>query len=186
MPVPVLHRSQALVLAIDLQERLAAAMDPATLPSLRRNAVMLLEGAKALGVPVLASEQYPRGLGPTLPDVAAALPVETRPLEKLAFSCWAEPTLRAALEATGRRQAILCGIEAHVCVFQTARDLAAAGFQVFLPVDAVSSRTPGNATIGLDLARTAGAVLTSVEAVLFDLLGSAADPAFRAVSRLVK
>ena len=181
-----LSRTDALVLAIDLQERLAAAMEPTALAAFRKNAAILLEGAKALGVPVLVSEQYPKGLGPTLPDVAAALPPGTRPFEKTAFSCAADPALADAVRAAGRRQVVVLGMEAHVCVFQTVRDLVAAGHQVFVPVDAVLSRTTQNLGVGLDLARAEGAVLTSVEAALFDLLGHAGDPAFRTVSRLVK
>lgn len=175
-----------LVLAIDLQERLAAAMEPTALAALRRNAVILLEGAKALGVPVIVTEQYPRGLGPTLPDIAATLPPGTRAHEKTAFSCLDDPAIREALNATGRRQVIVLGMEAHVCVFQTSRDLVAAGFEAYVAVDAVLSRTVGNTQVGLDLARGAGATLTSVESALFDLLGAAGGDAFRAVSRLVR
>lgn len=181
-----LSRDRTLILAIDLQERLAAAMPPVELAALRRNALILLEGAKVLDVPVIVSEQYPRGLGPTLPDVRAALAPSTPVLEKTAFSCLADDGLCAALAASGRRQIVVLGMEAHVCVYQTARDLVAAGYAVHVVVDAVLSRTTANTQIGLDLARGAGAVSTSVEAVLFDLLERAGGDAFKAVSRLVK
>lgn len=180
--------NDALLLVVDVQERLAAAMPEEAMGRASRAVVTLLHGARHLGVPALATEQYPRGLGPTLPAVRealAALP-GAAVIEKVDFSCQQAKEAAAALRAAGRRQIIVCGMEAHVCVYQTARDLIAAGQQVFVPQDAVISRTVENREVGLRLIERAGGVITSTEAVLFDLLGAAGTPAFKAISALVK
>lgn len=181
-----LDRSRTALLVVDLQEKLAAAMDPAAMERVQRNVVALVEGAKALGVPLVVTEQYPQGIGPTLPAIRAALPEGTQAIEKVDFSCAAVPAVQAELERLGRDQLIVAGMEAHICVFQTVRDLAAAGRQVFVPHDAVLSRVDENRRVGLDLAQRAGAVVTSTETVLFDLLGKAGTPEFKLVSRLIK
>jgi len=144
----------------------------------------LVEGAKSLGVPILWAEQNPRGLGPTEPALAAAIP--GRPLAKTTFSCLGDAEFRRRLSELSRRQAILCGIEAHVCVSQTALDLLEQGYAVHVAADAVSSRTPENRQIGLDRVRSGGGVITSVEMCLFEMLGGAEGPAFREVLALVK
>jgi nicotinamidase-related amidase len=141
----------------------------------------LIEGAEALGVPIVVTEQYPKGLGETAPEVAEHLPEGTEPLEKVRFS---------AAEADGfdlgrRDQALVCGIESHVCVSQTAIDLLEAGVEVQVPLDGVSSRTEENKRVGLHKMERAGAVLTSVEAALFELLGGAATDEFKRVQRLI-
>jgi nicotinamidase-related amidase len=133
---------------------------------------------------VIATEQYPKGLGPTIAPLRERL--EAPPLEKVEFSAFANEGARAALLAGGARSIILGGVEAHVCVYQTARDLLAEGFQVFIPREAVLSRTAQNAQVGLALCERAGAVITSVEAVLFELVGSAADKSFKEISRLIR
>jgi nicotinamidase-related amidase len=180
--------NDALLLVVDMQERLAAAMPEEGLGRVTRSVVTLVNGARHLSVPALATEQYPRGLGPTLPAVREALAAHLGApvIEKLAFSCQQSKEVAAALRAAGRRQIIVCGMETHVCVYQTARDLIAAGLQVFVPQDAVLSRTAENRDVGLRLIERAGGVITSTEAVLFDLLGAAGTPAFKAISALVK
>lgn len=174
------------LLVVDVQEKLCGAMPPAARAAVEANARILIEGAKLLGLPVFVSEQYPRGLGPTLASLTAALPAGVRPFEKATFSCAQVPSFVEALAATGRRQLVLCGMETHVCVFQTARELARGGVDVHVASDAVCSRTEANRATGLSLLERAGATLSSTEAVLFDLLGSAANPAFKAISALVK
>ncbi len=178
-----LERDRAVVLVVDVQERLLAAMPEGARAPLLRATQALVEGAKQLKVPVLATEQYPKGLGPTVPALRDALP--GAPHEKLDFSCAAVPAVKDAL-GSGPRQVVLCGMETHVCVFQTARDLAALGHQVFVAEDAVASRTEANRRVGLSLMERGGAIVTSTEAVLFDLLGRAGTPEFKAVSALVK
>lgn len=179
-----LDASSSLVLVVDVQERLAAAMDPEALAAMERACVTLIRGASLLSVPVMATEQYPQGLGPTRPGLREVLPSPA--LEKRHFSCWAADDVRAAVEATGRKQIVICGMEAHVCVFQTVRDLAMAGYQPFVVSDAVLSRNQANRQLGLSLMRDAGAVVTAVEVVLFDWMGTAGHPSFKSVSKLVR
>lgn len=183
-PSPKLDRTRAAVLIVDVQERLTPAMPAEPLARLVKYAKALIGAAAELGLPVLATEQYPRGLGATLPELKAVLPAP--PLEKSHFSCGADPAFAAALEATGRRQVIIAGMETHVCVFQTARDLAARGYEVHVCADAVTSRTDEHRRVGLDLCREAGAVITTAETAIFDLLHQAGTPEFKKVAPLVK
>lgn len=168
---------------IDVQDKLARAMHDRE--RLLDNCRRALACMQALGVPVVWSEQVPEKLGPTLPELAALLPGAT-PIRKHTFSCCGEAAFNAAVEALKRSRAIVAGIEAHVCVYQTAADLFARGYHVELLADAVSSRTPGNRTIGLDRARSAGCSVSSVETAVFELLRTSEHPAFRDVSRILK
>ncbi|HET9753501.1 MAG TPA: hydrolase [Myxococcales bacterium] len=179
-----LHRGDAFLLVVDVQERLATAMPGAALADLEKNVAVLIRAARRLGLPVVATEQYPKGLGHTVPALRELLP--EAPMEKLEFSCAAAKPVARRIAATGRKQAIVAGMEAHVCVFQTVRDLLAGGFSVFLAQDAVISRSDGNRAVGLRLCEKAGATLTSTEAVLFDLLGVAGTPEFKELAPLIK
>ncbi|MDY0001118.1 MAG: isochorismatase family protein [Polyangia bacterium] len=186
-----LHRARAALLVIDVQARLCTAMNPDRLRRVRQNTVILVEGAKALGLPVFVTEQYPKGIGPTVEDVAAALPPGQRIFEKLTFSCAGVPELMEALDAlaaSGRDQLLVAGMETHVCVFQTVRDLLLTDppRAVFAVEDAMISRTEENHAVGLELMARAGAVRTSAEAALFDLLGQAGTAEFKKVSKLIK
>jgi nicotinamidase-related amidase len=178
-----LERSRTAIVVVDVQERLCPAMPPDGLARLVKYVKALAGCARTLGLPVLLTEQYPKGLGRTLPELREVLPA---PLEKLHSSCGADPAFDAALAATGRRQVVLAGMEAHVCVFQTARDLVAAGHEVFVCADAVTSRTEEHRQVGLDLCREAGAVVTTAETAIFDLLHQCATPEFKAVAPLVR
>ncbi len=182
----VLVPADAALLVIDVQERLAGAMQPEAMTRAARSIAALIEGAKLLGLPVVLTEQYKKGLGPTVEAVRAALPPGTVPIEKMEFSCVAAPAARARLLALGRKQVIACGMETHICVFQTVRDLLREGFSPFVPQDAVVSRSPDNHRVGLSLMDRAGAVITSTETVLFDLLGKAGTAEFKAISALIK
>lgn len=181
-----LNRGTALLLVIDVQERLAAAMPQDAMARVARATQTLVRGAGVLGVPVILTEQYPKGLGRTLASVGEALPGSARVFEKTSFSCWDSPEVHRAIHGAHRNQVIVCGMETHVCVYQTVRDLALEGFETLVAVDAVLSRTDENKAIGLGMMAGAGAVLGSVEAVLFDLLGQAGTPEFKAISQLVK
>jgi nicotinamidase-related amidase len=141
----------------------------------------LVEGAEAIGIPIVLSEQYPQGLGETAPEVAEHLPDGTEPLEKLSFSA-AEAD---GFDLGGRNQALVCGIETHVCVNQTVLDLLDQGVEVQVAEDAVGSRSEENKRIGLQKMERAGAVLTSVETALFELLGQAGTEEFKRVQRLI-
>jgi nicotinamidase-related amidase len=175
------------ILVVDVQERLCRAMPEARLCDLERSARILLGAARELAIRVLATEQYPRGLGPTLPALAELLDkAGARRFEKLSFSACAADGFRDALDASGPRSVVLIGMEAHVCVFQTARDLAAAGYAVHVPVDGVSSRRDDHREIGIALCQRAGAFATTSETVLFDWLGGAGTDVFRRLSPLVK
>lgn len=178
-----LDRSRAALLVIDIQERLAAVMPKEAFAAALKNMVRWVEGAKVLGVPVLWTEQYVKGLGPTVPELKAVLSPLALPVEKLSFTCLTEPIL-AGLE--GKTQVICVGMETHICVFQTVRDLEERGVRAFVAEDAVISRTAENKTVGLDLMRTAGATITSTEAGLFDLTQRAGTDEFKAISKLVK
>jgi nicotinamidase-related amidase len=179
-----LDRANALLLVVDVQERLFKAMPEAGQAPLVKNLEILIKAARRMDLPVVTSEQYPKGLGPTLASLRELLP--EAPMEKLEFSCGgAKPIARKILQS-GRRQIIVAGMETHVCVYQTVRDLSRAGFTVFVPRDAVLSRTAENRETGLSLCDKAGAVLTSTEATVFDLLGVAGTPEFKELSALLK
>jgi nicotinamidase-related amidase len=171
------------LVVVDVQGRLAEAMDGSAelLTALDR----LIRGARRLEVPVIVTEQIPSKLGPTRPELAGAIEGLT-PISKVAFSCAGERAFMDALAALRRPRVALCGIEAHVCVYQTARDLLAAGYAVEVVADAVSSRSARNREITLARMRDEGAHWTSVEQALMDWLGSAADPRFRDMLALIK
>lgn len=172
------------ILLIDWQERLYGAMPPTVGEANTRNASHLLTLAGRLGLPVVATEQYPKGLGPTLAPLARLL--EGPAIAKTTFSAMGHPPAADAIRAAGRRRWIVLGIEAHVCVFQTARDMVAAGYEVQVPRDAVLSRSEGNWRNGLELVRAAGGLVTNTETALFDLLGEAKGDDFKVVSRLIR
>ncbi|HZX66568.1 MAG TPA: isochorismatase family protein [Myxococcales bacterium] len=180
----VLDRETALLLVVDVQEKLARAMPPEAEARMEKNAAILIKAARRLGLPVVASEQYVKGLGPTVAAIRELLP--SPPIEKIEFSCANSKALAGEVEATGRRQVIAVGMESHVCVFQTVRDLVGRGFDVFVPKDAIVSRTEENRQVGLNLCEKAGAVVTSTETVLFDLLRTAGTPEFKDLSPLIR
>jgi nicotinamidase-related amidase len=141
----------------------------------------LIRGAEAIGIPIAITEQYPKGLGDTVPEVADALPDGVHPLEKLEFSA-AEAD---GFDLGGRDQALVCGIETHVCVNQTVLDLLGRGTETQVVEDAVGSRFEDSKRIGLQKMEQAGAVLTSVETALFELLGRAGTDEFKTVQKLI-
>jgi hypothetical protein len=141
----------------------------------------LIRGAGVLGVPVVVTEQYPKGLGKTVTEVAAHLPEDSEPIEKLCFSA----VDAEGFDLDGRDQALVCGIEAHVCVHQTVMGLLGQGVEVHLPRDAVGSRFEANKEVGLQRADDAGAIPTSVETALFELVGRAGTDEFKAVQKLI-
>lgn len=178
-----LDRDDAVLLVVDIQERLAVVM--AERERVVTNTGHLIAAAELLGVPVVLTEQYPKGLGPTVPEVRAALGAAPA-IEKLTFDCCGEPSFAPALEQTGRSTVIVCGMEAHICVLQTVLGLLASGLTVHVVADAVCSRNPLNAQTALALQRDAGAVVTCTETVLFQLLGRAGTPEFKAVQARIR
>jgi nicotinamidase-related amidase len=179
-----LNRQDTLILVIDMQERLAAAIPADALARAVKSARALVLTAREMGIPVLATEQYPSGLGPTLAALREVLP--TPPMPKIHFSCLADPAFKAALEKIGRRQIVVAGLEAHVCVYLSSYDLAGVGTDVFVCADAVASRTEEHRRVGLELCREGGAIVTTAETVIFDLLHQAGTPEFSRVLPFVK
>ena len=175
-----LSPTRAALLVIDIQERLAAAMPADAVDRVVKNTTILVEAARRLGLPIYASQQYPKGLGPTLPAIEAALAQapDVHRFDKVDFS--------AAALVPERDQWIACGMETHVCVYQTARGLVARGAQVHVPADAACSRTDESRRIGLELCARAGAIVTTTEACVFDLLERAGSDEFRALSKMMK
>lgn len=179
----LIDRNRSQMLLIDVQERLAPMM--AEIDNTTGRCEILLRGARDLGVPIVISEQYPKGLGRTLPKLADLAQANER-LEKVEFSCFANPELQKRLIETDRDQTIIAGIEAHVCVLQTVLEMAADGRKVFVVADAVTSRKTESKTIALRRMAMAGAEIVTSEMVLFEWLRSACAPEFRSLSRLIR
>jgi nicotinamidase-related amidase len=175
---------ESVLVVVDVQDRLAAVMEGRERVVQRTK--LLIEGAKILGLPIILTEQYPKGLGPTVSEIREVLPPEVRPVEKLHFSCCGEPAFMDALKKTGRTKVLLAGMETHICVLQTTLCLIAAGYTVHVVSDAVCSRKRSDYEVGLGIAREAGAVVTSAETVLFQLLKKAGTEEFKSISKLVK
>lgn len=172
---------------IDIQQRLGDAMPNKVLNRVLQNAVLLVRAAEAMNIPVLHTEQYPEGLGTTHPVVSAVLPKGTPTLHKTCFSCMGAPDFANAVAAhDARRQIVLVGMEAHVCVLQTALDLAALDYEVFVVEDAVCSRRLENYQNALDRLRDFGVGVVSAESVVFEWLGDSKHPQFKAVQALLR
>lgn len=177
------QRNKTIALCIDVQERL--------FPHIHNNAaveqriITLARGLRILDVPIIVTEQYSKGLGPTRAAVLEALG-DVQPIEKITFSCCGEPTVEAHLMSSGRHTIVVFGIETHVCVQQTVLDLLAQGNHVVVVADATSSRSEMDHTMALERMRHAGAIVTTVESILFELLERAGTDTFKQISQLVK
>lgn len=169
---------------IDMQVKLASVMPADALQSVVKNCSVLAQAAHLLGVPTMLTEQYPQGLGETIPEIKQHLP-NCKPVTKTAFSACGEPRFSQQLHRDNP-QIILAGMEAHICVLQTALSLLQAGKQVFVAEDAVISRNPANKANALARLRDAGCVISNTESVVFEWLGNANHEAFRAISKLIK
>jgi len=181
-----LAREGTALLIVDVQERLFPAMDAEHREEVMRNIKVLAAAARRLHLPVVVTEQYPKGLGHTLRELRETLGPEIQAVPKVSFSCWAAEDIRARLRAAGARRVILAGIEAHVCVLISALDLISEGLAVHVPADAVTSRTQGNWRLGTEQLRQGGAVVTSTETIVFQLLGQADTDDFREIARLIR
>jgi nicotinamidase-related amidase len=185
--VELLERSNTVLLVVDIQEKLAVAIEPELRAAAIRNACLMIEASSVLGIPIVVTEQYPSGLGPTHPDIIASLREKTFScFEKLTFSCMGQLPFRAALSAGGRKRVVITGMETHVCVYQTAVDLLNAGYSVTVLDDGVASRTMRNYQSGLNALRDAGCVVCSTESVVFQLLQVAGTPEFKKVLPFLK
>lgn len=175
--------ANTVLVAIDFQDRIFRVMHDKE--RLIQNVLRLIRGVQVLEMPVIVTEQYPAGLGPTLPEIAELLP-GVKPVEKRSFSCCDEERFRQVLEALNRKQVIIAGIEAHVCVYQTAMALLRLGYEVQVVVDCVSSRQLENKEVSLTRMNSTGISLTTMEMALFELLKVAQGEKFKQISNIVK
>ena len=180
-----LSPEDCLLLIVDAQERLMSAMSEDVRAQVVERILTLAEAASRLDFPVLVTEQYPKGLGPTVEAVAEKVP-GFAPIEKIAFSCCAEETFLPRLHETGRTKILLTGAETHVCCYQTALDLLENGFIVHAVADATCSRSKLNWRTGLSALERAGAIPATTEQVLFDLLRVAGTEDFKILSKLIR
>jgi nicotinamidase-related amidase len=184
MKVPeLLTIEKTALLVIDMQERLFPVMHEKE--KLLRSALKLIRGAQVLEIPIIMTEQYPKGLGPTLPEIKELLPA-VKPIEKVSFNCCDEEVFCRALEGLKRKQVLIAGIEAHICVYQTAMALARAGYEVQAVGDCIASREPENKLVALFKMGAAGISPTTMEMALFELLKVAKGDMFKQISSIVK
>jgi nicotinamidase-related amidase len=179
-----LRREDTALFVVDVQDKLMPFLFERE--RVVRNAVLLIEAAKVWGLPIVVTEQYPKGLGATLPEIQQALGAFYQPIEKLTFSGCGVPSAREAVQATDRKQWLIIGIESHVCVVQTVLDLLEMGLEVHVAADAVSSRAESNYRVGIERMRDAGAVITSAEMAIYEMLREAGTEEFRAILKLVR
>jgi isochorismate hydrolase len=180
-----IEREQAVLIVIDVQELLMKKMDPEIGKNVIQNIRTLLVFAKEMAIPILITEQYPKGLGKTVPEIKMELgPLP--PIEKVSFSCCGVKAFNDKLNQPARNQTILTGIETHVCVLQTANDLIQKGYEVYVVADAICSRRKLDWEIGLRWMEKKGAMISTTEIIAFQLLKEAGTEEFRGLSKLLK
>ena len=180
----LLHRASSRLLVVDVQEKLVVALSDASRERLIANCRFLVEGATLFGVPVVATEQYPKGLGSTVASLADLIAERPAKTQFSALECTGWGT--AAASSDDRFQVVVAGMESHVCVLQTVLDLLASGYQTFVVVDAIAGRRDLDHQVALERMANSGATLTTAEAVLFEWCESASAPEFKQLSALVK
>jgi nicotinamidase-related amidase len=180
---PILRREDTLLVVVDMQEPFLRGIHERG--KLLANVLLLMEAAQILALPVIATTQYAARMGAVIPEVAGKLSTAST-IDKMAFSCAGEPEFMKALAASGRRQIVLCGVETHICVSQTALDLAAQGYQVHVVADGVSARTLEQHKLGMERIRDCGGLPCAAEAAVYELLREAGSPEFKAILQLVK
>jgi nicotinamidase-related amidase len=173
-----------MLLVVDIQEKFAAAIND--FERVVERTGILIQACGQLGVPVVVSEQYPKGLGHTVPELSALLPPDATVLEKTAFGCGRDPQILAHLESLGRSQVMVCGLESHVCVNQTVHQLLAHAFQVHLIQDAIVARHQRDHKTALAKMQQSGAIPSGVEMALFELMADARHPSFKSLQSLIK
>jgi nicotinamidase-related amidase len=180
----LLHVDNTILVIVDMQEPfLRTLFEPERVIA---NVCALAQGANILRLPILATTQNGEKMGNVLPEIRRLLPPLLPPFDKLSFSCYAAPAFASEIQRSGRRQVLLCGVESHICVSQTAHELQDAGFQVHVVADAVSARSEANWRLGLEKMRQSGIFLSSVEMALYELLREAGTPEFREVLKIIK
>ncbi len=180
----LLHADQTVLIVVDMQEPFLRTIFERE--RVLQNVCALMRGAAVLRVPIISTTQYAEKMGEVVPEVKTLLPPLRPPFDKMAFSAYADSGFAAEMHRAGRKQALLCGVEAHICVSQTAHDLLAAGFHPHVAGDAVSSRSETNWRLGLDKMRQSGVALSSVETALYELLHEAGTPEFRDILKIIK
>jgi nicotinamidase-related amidase len=173
-----------MALVIDFQERLVPVIH--NNEELLHNTQILMKGLQTLGIPMLVTQQYTKGIGMTVPVLSEVLGEEFAYYDKITFSCAEDETILQKIEAAGKKNIIICGIEAHICVLQTVIDLIAKGYQVVLVENCVGSRKESDRQVGIKRAVAEGAILTSYESILFELTRVAGTEVFKSISRLIK
>ncbi|MCI0455069.1 MAG: hydrolase [Candidatus Dadabacteria bacterium] len=181
-----IKRDSISLLIIDMQEKLINAIPLDSRESTIRNSNILIETAKTLNIPIMLTEQYPKGLGLTIPEIKEAVGERFKPIEKLVFSCARSPEFKSTLKETRREEVLVCGIETHVCVLQTVLDLINHGYKIHVPADAVASRKEFDWKTGINLIDRAGATVGTTETFVFQLLERAGTEEFKKISKLIK
>ncbi len=179
-----LQRNECLLLCIDYQKKLLAKIDKAE--TITKNAIIMIRAAKVLGIPIIVTEQYPKGLGRTVKDIVEALGREYKPIEKNCFNCFGSPEFTTKLESTGHRCLLVMGIESHVCVIQTVLEALKRKYEVHLLEDTISSRTSENRRIAMDRMVREGAIPSSVEMTIYEILKTSESPEFKRILEFVK
>jgi nicotinamidase-related amidase len=179
----MLTTEKTVLIVIDVQGKLAQLMH--NREALFQNLQKIIKGIQVLKIPIIWVEQNPVGLGPTIPEISALMP-GIGPISKMCFSTCRNPEFMKALNATERKQILIVGIEAHICVYQTAIELLNLDYEVEIVTDGVSSRTPENRDVALTKMRDAGVGITSVEMALFELIGAAEGAQFKEIAKIVK
>lgn len=178
-----LEREKALLLIIDIQEKLFPYVEDQI--TLQKNASKLIDTAKLLDIPILVTEHYPKGLGRTISSLEGLLS-KAKKIEKTSFGCCGDEKFNEEVKKTGRKQVIICGIETHICVAQTALGLKLAGYEVYLSADAVSSRNLKDEQIAIERMRGEGIAISTTEAIMYELMRDASDPLFKEFLKIVK
>lgn len=189
LPVNMLHQhtlqlTQSALAIIDMQEAFRSKL--AHFTEIAEHIAIMVQGARLLGLPIIVTEQYPKGLGHTAPEIAAGLPESVEIIEKTSFSSCGAAQFQSQLESAGAKQVIVCGIEAHICVNQTVHDLLSKGFQVHLLTDCVASRNVSDRKAATRKMQMSGAIPCSIEMALFELMRDAKHEQFKAIQGLVK
>lgn len=181
----MLNTMDSLVLIIDIQEKLMAMLNQGIKEQMLNKAPKLVHAARILGINTLVTEQYPKGLGGTIEEIKRELN-EYHPMEKTAFNALMEPGYAETIKSLGKKQVIICGIEAHICVYQTAAKLLEEGYEVFVLKDLCASRNKVEFECAMDLLKSLGAKITCLEIVLFEWLKTAKNPCFKEIQGLIK
>ena len=184
MPNLIAKSTISQLVVVDMQTKLSSVMPAGAMQTVAKNCGILAQVANLLAIPVIVTEQYPQGLGETMPEISQYI-ASTKPIAKMAFTACNEPKFNQQLHRE-KSQIILAGMEAHICVLQTALDLLGQGKQVFVVEDAIVSRNPENNINAIKRLHSAGCVISNTESVVFEWLGNANHEAFKAISKLIK